>query len=75
MSAKRHQVLCQVTSCKRILRVHTNSGTLELEGFSNESLYAAIDKAAWLAAAEGWHDWRLVEAGRVLVTGDEHGPL
>jgi hypothetical protein len=74
MSAKRHRVTREVTACRRILRVQINATTLELEGFWNESLYAAIDKATWLAASEGWHDWRLVEDGRVLVTGDEHGP-
>jgi len=73
MSARRRQVRSEVTSCQRVLRVQTDTRTIELEGFSNESLCAAIDKAAWLAASEGWHDWRLVEGGRVLVTGDEHG--
>ena len=74
MSAKRHHVRSELTGCKRILRVQTSTRTLELEGFVDESLYAAIAKAASLAAAAGWHDWRLVEDGRVLVSGDEHGP-
>jgi hypothetical protein len=74
MSAKRHRVTREVTNCKRVMRVQVNAKTLELEDFSNESLYTAIEKAAWIASSEGWHDWRLVEGGRVLVTGDEHGP-
>jgi hypothetical protein len=57
-----------------ILQVRLDDRALELDGFSGESLYEAIDKASRIAAAEGWHDWRLIEGDHVLVTGDEHGP-
>jgi hypothetical protein len=63
-----------VAAPDRILRVQLSEGALELEGFPDESLYVAIDKATRIAASEGWHDWRLIEGGRVLIAGDERGP-
>ena len=74
MSARRMRRAGAAGTSDRILRVQLNDGALELEGFSGESLYVAIDKAAGIAASEGWHDWRLIEGDHVLVAGDEHGP-
>ena len=74
MSARRVRLAAEVNAPQRILRVQADGVTLDLEGFSNESVYVAIDKAASIAAFEGWRDWRLIEGVRVLVTGDEHGP-
>ena len=74
MSAGRRRSTREAHAGTVRLHAHTQLQTLDLEGLSSDSLYAAIDKAAWIAMSEGWHSWRLVERGRVIATGDEHGP-